>query len=243
MNDLTLVTVNWNQREVLELMLKSYVHHHYNREPLKLIVVDNGSEDDSKSWLSHYNIPFLSLTKNVWHEPALNLVFPFINTKYCLLNDTDIEYLDNVYDYLNAFDDTCKSAGEYIDWDCYHDQKIKPRISPWFMLWELQAAKDKGIEKWREGDNWVYDVGSWYTERLQEVGFTNHNIPRYPGNQDSDLISMRYPKYNHLGKTSWDIYNQHPDRVGEVEMRRNYVKTRLALYEGIDLRNKFIWPH
>ena len=110
------------------------------------------------------------------------------------------------------------------------------------MLWDLDAAKEKWITKLREGDNWVYDVGSWYTEKLQEAGYTNHSIQRFPGNQDTDLISMRYPKFNHLGKTSWDIYKQHPDRIGEVERRREYVKNRLALYEDIDLRNKFIWP-
>lgn len=239
MTDITLWSVNWNQRNCTELLLKSYVRHHYVGEPLKLMLIDNGSTDDSKQWLCDNDIPFVSLTQNIWHEPALNLSYNSINTKYCLLCDTDVEILENIYSYIDQFDENCISAGEYISWDCFHDQKIMPRISPWFMLWDIKKAKETGIDKWREGGNWIYDVGSWYTEQLQQRGFVNLDIERNPGDQDKDLVSMVYKTHVHFGKTSWDI-GQHQDRKDEVQKRRDYIKERLVLYEDIDLKGKFV---
>lgn len=241
MNDITLVTVNWETPYCMELLLKSYVKHHYTGEPLKILLADNGSKDESKVWLLDNNIPFISFNKNLSHEPALNIIYQLVKTKYCLLNDTDLEYTGNVYEYLDEMDGMTISAGEYIDWDCYHDQKIMPRISPWMWFFDIQALKEKGITKWREGDNWRYDVGSWLWEQMETNGFKNYNIPRKPGNQDQDLISMVYPKYNHWGKTSWDL-SKHADRIDEVTMRREAIKERLKDYSNIDLTDKFtIW--
>lgn len=239
MKDITLVAVNWNQQRCVELLLKSYAKYHYTGEPLKLLLVDNGSTDRSIEWLLQNSVPFVSLPKNIGHEPALNIIFPLIQTKYCLLNDTDLEYTDNVYDYIKEFNDTCISAGEYINWDCYHDQKIMPRISPWFWLMDIEAIRQKGITKWREGDNWRYDVGSELWEKIEQAGFANYNIPRKQGNQDQDLISMVYPKFNHWGKTSWDL-SKHGDRETEVTGRRNAIKEKCLEYFAIDLHDKFI---
>lgn len=239
MIDCTLWTVNWNQRHCVELLLKSYVRHHYVGVPLKLMLIDNGSTDDSKEWLCTNDIPFVSLNTNIWHEPALNMTYDAVTTQYCMLCDTDVEFLDNIHHYQTFFRGDCISTGEYIDWDCFHDQKIKPRIAPWMMLWDIKKAKEAGINKWREGDNWIYDVGSWYTEQLQIRGFTNLNIQRQPGDQDKDLVSMVYKTHVHYGKASWDI-DRHGDRKDEVNKRREYIKERLVLYEDIDLRNKFV---
>ncbi len=244
MKDITLVTVNWNQRHCVELLLKSYVRHHYTGEPLKLCLVDNGSEDDSREWLNDNGVPFILSTENVGHENALNAVYNLIKTKWALLNDTDVEYHGNVYGYINEVEKipACISAGELIDKNEMNGIHIQDRISPWFWLWRHDIMLEHGSKYFRNpaNENWTYDVGSEHWETMKSYGFSNLNIERLQGDQDRDLISMKYPLYNHWGKVSWDIENKHGDRYSEVMRRRQAIKERIELYKDIDLRGKFV---
>ena len=54
-------------------------------EPLKLMLVDNGSIGDSKQWLTDNGVPFIDCPINIGHEAAVNMVYEKINTRYCLL--------------------------------------------------------------------------------------------------------------------------------------------------------------
>lgn len=241
MKDITLVTVNWNQQPCVELLLKSYVKYHYCGTPLKLLLVDNDSDDGSREWMDDNDIPFVVTEANIGHENALNAIYDKIKTKYCLLNDTDVEYHDSVYSYLYLMNDYCISVGEMIDKNYMNDTKIKDRISPWFWLYDISKLKEAGVTYFRDpaNENWTYDVASWQTEQLLNLGYTNHNLIRKPGHQDNDIVSMRYDKVDHIGKVSWNLDN-HIDRYSEVMRRRQYVKDRLQLYEDIDLKGKFI---
>lgn len=241
MKDLTLVTVNWNQQPCLELLLKSYVKYHYKWEKLMVMIVDNGSTDGSKEWLKENEIPFLDLQVNVGHENGLNLIYKQIKTQYCLLNDTDIEYHGNVYQYLEQMKDNIISVGEMIDNNYMQQTKIKDRITPWFWLFDIIKMRENGIEVFRDSncEDWTYDVGSWHWEQMKNIGFENFNIPRKHWNQDTEIVSMPYEKFDHIGKVSWNLDN-HGDRYSEVMRRRMYVKERASLYKDIDLKGKFI---
>jgi len=242
MKDICLVSVNWNARNALELLLKSYVKHHYEGTPLKVLIADNASDDGSRGFLFENEIPFISFDKNIGHENALNEIYTKVKAKYCLLNDTDIEYKDNVFSYIKCMDDEFISVGELIDKNVMNDIKIQDRISPWFQLFRIDKMWDKGIKVFRDPscENWTYDVGSWHWEQMKNCGYQNINLTRRGGNQDSDLISMRYDKFDHIGKVSWDIFGKHQDRIDEVSRRREYIKIRLEQYEDIDLKKKFV---
>jgi glycosyltransferase involved in cell wall biosynthesis len=240
MEDVTLISVNWNQKEAMELLLKSYVKNHYEGEKLKLILVDNGSTDGSWEWLKENKIPCVRLSENIGHERAINFVYDEIKTKYALLTDTDVEFLDNVHNYIYYFNDSCKAAGELITGDNL-GSPVKQRIGAWFFLWDIQAMKEKGVNIFRDESvtDWSYDVASWYTEQFFNAGFTHHNIERQTGHIDYDILGMRYGTHIHFGKVSWNLEN-HKDRITEVIARRNYIKERLHFYSDIDLRDKFI---
>lgn len=244
MNDLSsisLVTVNWNQRPCVELLLKSYVKHHYIGYPLRLMLYDNGSTDGSKEWLNTNDIPFFDGRNNIGHENALNVIYNDIKTKYCLLNDTDVEYKGNVYFYIDKMNEVCISVGEMIDKNFMNDIHIKDRISPWFWLFDIYAMRNSGMREFRDPkvEDWTYDVGSYHWEKMKDFGFANYDLMRQPGHQDNDLVSMNYLCFDHIGKVSWDLEN-HGDRYSEVMRRRIYVKERLELYKDIDLKGKFI---
>jgi glycosyltransferase involved in cell wall biosynthesis len=240
-NDVSLVTVAWNNKKVLELMLKSYVKHHYRGEPLKLGLIDNNSDDGTKDWLIWMNIPFLDFTVNVGHENAVNILYKELRTPCMLLSDTDVEYIENVYDkYLPLIDDRCKLIGDFITGDVL-GSPVKPRVGAWFMLTDVQAMKEKGVNTFRTKEDWSYDVGSEYTENVLENDFSIRHTERYNGNIDRDVIGMNYGSHWHYGKLSWNLQN-HRDRESEVAMRMKFItEERLPLYEDIDLRGKFKW--
>lgn len=245
MKNLTVLSVNWNAKEPMELMLKSYVAHHHYGERLNLILVDNGSQDGSVEWLKENDIPFISLPENVGHEEAINRVYQHIKTQYVLLVDTDIEFYDNVWFYVSHMDDMdVISAGELIDKNYMGQTKIKDRISPWFWLFDIRRMKTCRVGAFRTKEDWTYDVGSEYWEWMVRLGFKNHHIPRRNKHedQDSDLISMVYDKFCHWGKVSWDVQEKHTDRYSEVMRRRYAINSNLKKYEHIDLKNKFVCP-
>ena len=241
MKDLTLVTCNWNQQPCVELLLKSYVKHHYTGEPLKLMLVDNASTDGSQDWLYENGIPFVRSESNVGHENALNAIYNDIKTKYIILNDTDVEYHANVFGYLEKMKDNCISVGELIDNNYMNDIHIKDRISPWFWMYDISEMHKAGIKYFRDPaeEDWTLDVASWQWLKMKELGYTNFNIPRKHWNQDNEVVSMPYEKFEHIGKVSWNLEN-HGDRYSEVMRRRQYVKERIELYKNIDLKGKFI---
>ncbi len=239
MNDLTLVSINWNQRRVMELMLKSYVKHHYNGEPLRLMLVDNGSSDDSKQWLTENGVPFIDSPINLGHEGALNMIFKKITTKWMLLCDTDVEFVDNLPEYLYSnLEENQIIAGDLITGDQLNIS-IKPRIGAWMMFMDIQKIRAMGINKFRDTTDWSYDVGSWLTEQIFKAGYSHFQIDRKPGDIDRDVIGMDYGFYRHLGKMSWELTHHH-DRHDEVMMRRTYVEEQLKLYQDIDLKGKFV---
>lgn len=238
MDNLTLVTVNWNQKEVMELMLRSYVHHHYKGEKLKLLLCDNGSTDGSMEWLNDNNIPHVQFAENVGHENAINLLYNDIKTPLCLLVDTDVEFRGDVSPYRHFIRENTVSVGELITGDNL-GTPIRPRISPWFWMFDIEKMKSLGVNTFRTTADCAYDVGSEFWERMMQNGLTNLNLIRNPGHIDRDIEGMVYAKFVHYGKMSWDL-EKHGDRYDEVMRRRAYVKQRLELYKDIDLTDKFI---
>lgn len=233
--NITVLSVNWNARPVMELMLRSLVKHHGS---CKLMLVDNGSTDGSKEWLYEQQIPFLDFPTNIGHEAAINIVYPSITTKYVLLVDTDVIFYDNVFTYLDQFNETIVAAGDLVKGDQLHEA-VKPRLGAWFILFDIEACRKVGITKFRDTSDWSFDVGSHFYDRLWKANLQPLIIPRKSGNIDSDIIGMDFEKFGHFGKLSWNLEN-HRDRESEVNMRRKYVESRLNEFRDVTLKGVFV---
>lgn len=87
----TIVILNWNGRSFLEQFLPSVMATDY--EAFEVLVVDNGSADDSLSWLSqHYpQVRQLPLDKNYGFTTGNNLALPEVKTPYFVLLNNDVE--------------------------------------------------------------------------------------------------------------------------------------------------------
>jgi glycosyltransferase involved in cell wall biosynthesis len=241
METVTLLSVNWNQQPAMELMLRSYAKHHYAGTPLNLMLVDNGSTDGSKEWLRTNNIPFLDIAQhafppyaNVGHERAINFAYNKVKTPYTLLADSDIEFQANVRTYLPLLFGMCNSVGELREKDYYGVHELKPRILPWFWLFDSQRMKANGVTAFRgEGStDWTYDVGAWYWEKMKGLGFTNHNL--------THVVSphgwWQYDKFIHYGQISTA-----PEYLPgtDVVARRKHIVNHVKTYQDVFLENVF----
>lgn len=237
--DLTLVSVNWNNQQCLELMLKSYAAHHFSKNGLKLLLADNGSDDGSQDWLIANEIPFLKFPDNMGHEQMLNVLYPAISTQYVLIVDTDIIFKENVWPMVNSLYKDKVATGDLILGDNLHSP-VKPRLGAWFILADIKECRKHGITYFRNTGDWSYDVGSHFYENIIKAGLDVIPIQREPGNIDRDVIGMRYESFDHLLRMSWDTVKKHPDRKDEVQMRMLYVKEKLQKLQNIDLKGRFI---
>lgn len=236
--DITLVCVSFNTQPVLELMLKSYVQHHYKGEPLKLLLWDNFSTDNTKVWLHEQGIPFFDNFENIGHENAVNIMYERVTTKYVLLSDSDVIYHSNCNFYLDYLHDGVVAAGDLINGDNL-GSPIKPRLGAWSIWFDIDTCRANGITYFRNTTAWDYDVASQFYENIWQRNLAVHIIPRLPGNIDVDILGMKYGSHSHLSKMSWELH-KHADREHEITMRKAYVLEQLKNYEDIDLKGKFI---
>ncbi len=240
MKDVTLITVNWNQREALELLLKSYIAEHYTGEKLNLQIWDNGSTDDSRQWLNDLGIDYSFSTENIGHENGINELYKNVKTKYALLADTDIRFTSPVNSYLNEIKGDRVAAGEMVGELNAAWGQVKPRLGAWFIMFDIQKCKDYGINIFRDPSvtDWSYDVGSWFFEKILMEGMYYYDIPRKTDHFDPIAV---YDKFIHYGGISWDMSRpEHWNRAREIEEKKQLIKKTLEEYSYIDLRKKFI---
>ncbi len=145
------VLVNWNRCRLLKKAIQSLLDQHYAN--LELIVVDNGSTDDSLPWLREQrSIRLIENTKNVGAAAARNQGTRIARGKYILYMDSDAELrtegaLQRLIDTLEADPNTAGIAGIYftdesltqlwcwspcMDWEGYFDPvaSMQPKTDP-----------------------------------------------------------------------------------------------------------------
>jgi glycosyltransferase involved in cell wall biosynthesis len=84
----TIVTVNWNSRPFLEAFLR--IVRARSPAGVTLVVVDNGSEDDTSSLLAqHPEVRSVRLPFNAGHDLALDIGFLVADTEYVVALDID----------------------------------------------------------------------------------------------------------------------------------------------------------
>ncbi len=89
--EITVVILNWNGKSWLEKFLPSVLQSTYTA--YSVLVVDNGSTDDSVSWLAAKfpEIKCLELPENYGFAEGNNRAIPLIDTPYFALLNSDVE--------------------------------------------------------------------------------------------------------------------------------------------------------
>lgn len=98
-----IVILNWNGKEMMEKFLPSVVRFS-GGERRRVVVVDNGSTDDSLEWLSerYPQIGQVVLDRNYGFAEGYNRGLEAIEAEYYLLLNSDVEVTENWLDPLEA---------------------------------------------------------------------------------------------------------------------------------------------
>ena len=89
MNNVAVVILNWNGKEMLERFMPSVVQH----SAARVIVADNGSTDGSVAFLQeHYpQVPLILLDKNYGFAEGYNRALAQVEADYYVLLNSDVE--------------------------------------------------------------------------------------------------------------------------------------------------------
>ncbi|MEM7370164.1 MAG: glycosyltransferase family 2 protein [Bacteroidota bacterium] len=91
MPPVSVVILNWNGKSWLEQFLPSVITSTYPN--LHIMVVDNGSTDDSVAWTQEQfpSVEIVALPENYGFAEGNNRAIPFIKTPYFILLNSDVE--------------------------------------------------------------------------------------------------------------------------------------------------------
>lgn len=89
-NKVCVALLNWNGKHLLEKFLPSIVKY---SDEAEIVVIDNGSDDDSVAFLhKHYSqVRVISLGENHGFAGGYNLGLEYIDAEYVVLLNTDVE--------------------------------------------------------------------------------------------------------------------------------------------------------
>jgi glycosyltransferase involved in cell wall biosynthesis len=90
----TIVTVNYNGAECLDALYIAV--RYYSPIPVRILVVDNGSTDDSRAWYrAHRDVRVLRFPFNIGHGAAMDIGFYLAQTTIVVAYDIDAFPIDS----------------------------------------------------------------------------------------------------------------------------------------------------
>lgn len=107
MKKTAVIILNWNGRKLLEQFLPTVLKH-TSAKCFEVIVADNGSGDDSVSWMqqTHPSVRLLTFDHNYGFAEGYNKAISEVESDYVVLLNSDIEttagWLTTLYNYMEA---------------------------------------------------------------------------------------------------------------------------------------------
>lgn len=152
-NDVAVIIPNWNGKKWLEISLASLMKQTYSS--FEIVVVDNGSTDDSVSFVSQ-NFPqvkIVCLDKNFGFATAINAGVKAVNTAYVAFvnNDTEIDkhWLSEIMQCAKKYPEVASFCSKLLNYD---DRKKIDGVG--IRINEVGQARSIG---WEEKDTGQYE--------------------------------------------------------------------------------------
>lgn len=181
LNDLTILTVTFNNNFLTIMMLKSFMKQTHAIP--RIVIVDNGTyipaDDIMKrvfTVVDNYNHRLLpdELQCSRNHCAAIDYALKHaIQTKWALLVDNDILFYPKISHFLQSFDDTKYDCAGEIGWD----DTPPNRLFPYFCLINCNRFKQENLsyfDRTRITD--YYTIGKKETETVEhnkmDTGFS-----------------------------------------------------------------------
>jgi N-acetylglucosaminyl-diphospho-decaprenol L-rhamnosyltransferase len=125
------IIVNWNGAHHLRICLPSLWSQSF--KSLEIIVVDNGSKDDSAEVARDFEVRWLSLERNVGLAPALNRGAAMASGNFLLFINNDMRFdpgfVATLVEALNQDDDIFATDGMQFNWDGSESGHLATRLA------------------------------------------------------------------------------------------------------------------
>ncbi len=148
-NSVTAAVVNFQTPDLLENAVRSFREHYPTTD---LLIVDNGSQDESKSLIHELvrelpqNTRTLYLEKNVFHGPAMHRALETISSTYVYFFDSDT--ITKTGGFLEEMTSQLDSSGAYgigrkhhVDKRGFPKQDGFPILISYYMMWRVETYK------------------------------------------------------------------------------------------------------
>jgi len=244
--DLTILTCNYNTPELIVNLLKSVKS---TSSQLPNVVVMNTSEGNSdlliENGIPHFNF------RNGIHGEAVNLGFQKIKTRYVLLVDSDVIFLQDFSKAFERFKSGKFTLMGKVVGDC-GVVSLHPRVEPWYCFIDLDVLKkhkikffdrDRHMQRHLQHVDTLYDVGSTMFEDVLRNNLTVGDVD----------LSGKY--FKHYGGMSWhvekfkadekdtdvDFGGTHPNAAiyNHGLLVREMYKSEVTSLDAIDIKNVF----
>lgn len=248
MDDLTLITCSYNTPDITLTMLKSWMYVHNRTQ--RVMVCDNSTNKDTQNLLDDHKIPYVT-HPGMSHGNGVNELLKLCNTKYALLIDTDVIFIQNHSAIFQQFKDMDLAVMGKVEGD-RGGKSIYNRVNPWHCFIDVEKIKQHNIiffheERMRDSFNFtkIYDIGSTFLEDIKKHNLKIGNV---------DLLNNYY---FHLEGMSWyknkfdaskqdtgiDFGGTHnnPNYVKAYEQKYQYFLNLEQQYEDIEITDKFIY--
>lgn len=179
MDDLTLISCSYNTPDVTLAMLKSWMYVHNRTQ--KCIICDCSTNNDTKILLEENNVPYVSFP-GMTHGTGVNELIRLCKTKYALLVDTDVVFLQDHNKVFQQFKEMDLTIMGKVEGD-RGGKAIYNRVNPWHCFINVSHIKDSNItffdeERMKKSltESKIYDVGSTFFEDVKQQGYKIGNV-------------------------------------------------------------------
>lgn len=115
----SVIILNWNGEAMLRRFLPSVLSH-TQLDGVELVVADNGSTDDSLSYLQTQAVRVIELGENLGFAEGYNRAIAQVDAQYVVLLNSDVEvtsgWLDNLLEYARTHEDVAAIQPKVLSW-------------------------------------------------------------------------------------------------------------------------------
>lgn len=120
----SVIILNWNGEAMLSRYLPSVIAH-TRGDGIEVIVADNGSTDDSLTYLRTQPVRIIALEQNYGFAEGYNRAIAQVDSEYVVLLNSDVEvtegWLDTLLLYMRAHEDVAAIQPKVLSWQSKQD--------------------------------------------------------------------------------------------------------------------------
>ena len=220
--DITTIIVNYRTPHLVQSAADTFRQAYPD---VRLILVDNGSEDGSTSTINtlqkaHRNIDSILLTRNIYHGPAVNLALRKVTTPFFFLLDTDCTVRKGGFfeQMLTCFDNPRVYAAGKIRYvkrsgvpghpRQANDRKGIPYVETWGGLFHCENCAALGVFS-KGGASGNQIAAAAHAQHYRAISFPIQNFIEHLGGGTRRMFNMSAKPKHRQKASKWSAGKRH----------------------------------